>query len=126
MTSTVSPFLINYLEMKYAEVAALEAEIAAGQAAVESSKLKRSPKTLALIAKNEALKRQIEELRESFQEYEQFIRKSEQWIAESAEVDAWAARGYTGQRPVRIRRDDAVALKEFLADSVALPIRRHF
>ena len=34
MTSTVSPSLISYVEMKRAEVAALEAEIAAGQAAV--------------------------------------------------------------------------------------------
>ena len=112
--------------IKRAEVAALEAEIAANTDTIEKSKLKRSPKTLALISKNESLKRQIDTLRTSFQDDERFIMEGELWRAESAEVDAWAARGYTGKRPARIQRTDAADLKAFLAESVALPIRRHF
>lgn len=126
MTFTESKILLDYVMMKRAEVAALEAEIAANADTIEKSKLKRSPKTLALISKNESLKRQIDTLRATFQGDEQFLREGELWRAESAEVDAWAARGYTGKRPARIQRTDEAALKAFLAEAVSLPIRRHY
>ena len=126
MTTTESMILLDYVMMKRAEVAALEAEIAANADTIEKSKLKRSPKTLALISKNESLKRQIDALRVSFQDDELFLKEGEVWRAESAEVDAWAARGYTGTRPARIQRTDAAALKAFLAEAVSLPIHRHY